>query len=107
MVRYRALNRIIYKFSFEALLENFEQRICITMLRNHLFHAVVKSAVILENVSEDEWDEREEALEALRLVQIQQQAWAAHAGKHLGKFVITGQPKHEPQDGMQSVRINR
>jgi len=54
MVRYRALNRIIYKFSFEALLENFEQRICITMLRNHLFHAVVKSAVILENVSEDE-----------------------------------------------------
>ena len=31
----------------------------------HLFHAVMKSAVVLQNVSKNESDEREEALEAL------------------------------------------
>jgi len=67
---------------------------------------MVKSTVILQNVSENKWNKREEALESLWLVKFKKQPWATHAGKHLGKFVITCQAQDEPQDGMQRVGVN-
>jgi len=76
------------------------------VMHNNLFHAMVKSTVILQNVSENKWNEREEALEALGLVKFKEQSWTSQAGKHFGKFVITSQPQHKPQDGMQRVGVN-
>lgn len=67
----------------------------------------MKSTVILQNVTKNQCHEREKALEALWLVEFKKQPRTAHARKHLGKFVLTRQPQHEPQDGVQCVGVDR
>lgn len=73
----------------------------------HLLHAMVKSTFVLQNVSENQRNEREEALEPLRLVQLQQQPRTGQAREHLSEFVVASEPQNKTQNGVQSVGVHR
>lgn len=73
----------------------------------HLLHGMPERGWVLDDVSEEQCDERREAVEARALREAQDHACALELGEHHGVLVSARQPQAEPQRGVQRVGVHR